>query len=214
MVLINLIILILVIIEIELCWSGEEIYSYCFMVIVGGVEFFFLMVQIFIGVEFLLNEGVMNVICWNVVLGVIEYCVYWMCNGVVGYIGFIMVGLVFVDDNILVDLMVMLLVQFGLFLILDNFFLVVLIYQQCLVFGVMNNCFEMVWFLCIGDYLNFIWLQNMVVIDRVEFDLVGEQLNWICGMLQFCEFLVFMLLGEFSVIGFEGGFDVINLIVM
>ncbi|MTH65074.1 hypothetical protein [Paracoccus shanxieyensis] len=202
-----------VITEIEPRRSGEETYSYRLTAIVGGVESFPSTVQTFTGAELLSNEGAMNVIRWNAVPGATEYRVYRMRNGVAGYIGFTTAGLAFVDDNISADLTVTPPVQAGLFSTPDNFPSVVSIHQQRLVFGATNNRPETVWLSRTGDYLNFTRSQNMVATDRAEFDLAGEQLNRIRGMLQLRELLVFTSSGEFSVTGPEGGFDATNPIV-
>lgn len=64
-----------------------------------------------------------------------------------------------------------------------------------------------------GDYFNFTRSRIISATDRAEFNISGEELNRIRGLLQLRELLVFTSSGEWSVTGPDGGFSALNPIV-
>lgn len=192
--------------------SGAETYRYIVTALVGGVEGFPSAEGSTTAAQLINEEGARNTITFTSVAGATEYRVYRMRNGVPGYIGFT-AGTSFIDDNISPDTTVTPPVQATLFAGVGNYPSVVSLYQQRLVLAASANQPETVWMSRIGDYMNFTRSRNMVGSDRAEFDLSGEQLNRIRGMLQLRELLVFTSSGEFSVTGPDGGFDATNPIV-
>lgn len=192
--------------------TGGEVYIYRVTAIVGGVESFMSAVGVAYTAEDLSKEGAWNDIVFTAVAGATEYRVYRMRNGVPGYIGFTDT-LTFRDDNISPDTTVTPPVATSIFTGDGNYPSVVSLYQQRLVLAASINKPETVWMSRIGDYFNFTRSRNMVGTDRAEFDLSGEQLNRIRGMLQLRELLIFTSSGEFSVTGPDGGFDATNPIV-
>lgn len=192
--------------------SGGETYRYRVTALIDGVESFASATASTSAAELLNVEGAWNDISFSAVAGATEYRVYRMRNGVPGYIGFTDTTS-FRDDNISADTTVTPPVTASLFNAAGKYPSVVSIYQQRLVFAASQRQPETIWTSRVGDYFNFTRSKNMTASDRAEFDLAGEQLNRIRGMLQLRELLVFTSSGEFSVTGPDGGFDATNPIV-
>lgn len=192
--------------------SGNEQYRYRVTAVVNGIESFPSAIQSTTTAELLSNEGAYVEITFTSVPGAEEYRVYRMRNSIAGYIGFT-TGTTFRDDNISPDATVTPPRQANLFGGPNDWPSVVSIYQQRLVFAASNNQPETIWMSRVGDYYNFTKSQNFMASDRAEFDLSGEQLNRIRGLLQLRELLVFTSSGEFSVSGPDGGFSALNPIV-
>lgn len=191
---------------------GDEEYHYQVTAVVDGTESFASATFTLANCQRLSIEYAFNVVDFTAVAGATEYRVYRLFNGVPGYIGFT-TQLHFVDNNISADSTTTPPVSANLFNAAGKYPSVVSIYQQRLVFGASINQPETIWTSRIADYFNFTRSRNMVASDRAEFDLSGEQLNRIRGMIQLRELLVFTSSGEFSVTGPDGGFDATNPIV-
>lgn len=191
--------------------SGTAVYRYRVTAIVDGVESFASPVVATNAGDALSASGRVSLTI-SPVAGADEYRVYRTRNDFPGYIGFTQ-GTTFFDDNISPDVTVTPPVSASLFNAPGKYPSVVSIYQQRLVMGASNDQPETIWASRVGDYLNFTRSRNMVASDRAEFDMAGEQLNRIRGMLQLRELLVLTSSGEFSVTGPEGGFDATNPII-
>lgn len=192
--------------------AGSEEYRYRVTALINGVESFPSAEGVTTAAEMISVQGAYNTITFGAISGATEYRVYRMRNGVPGYIGFTD-GLSFRDDNISPDTTVTPPVPSTLFSAAGDYPSVVSLYQQRLVFAASINQPETVWMSRIADYFNFTRSKNMVASDRAEFDLAGEQLNRVRGMLQLRELLIFTSSGEFSVTGPDGGFDATNPII-
>lgn len=187
-------------------------YSYQVTAVIDGTEGFPSAPVTISDVERLEEAGAYNLIQFSGVSGADEYRIYRLRSGVGAYIGFTS-GLSFTDDNISPDMTTTPPVAASYFSGAGNFPSAVSIYQQRLAFGASDNNPETIWMSRIGDYLNFTKSRTLVGSDRAEFDLSGEQLNRIRGMIQLRELLVFTSSGEFSVTGPDGGFDATNPII-
>lgn len=192
--------------------TGGETYRYRVTAVVDGVESFPSPAVSTTNAQPLIEAGAYNTISFGAVSGADEYRVYRMRNGIAGYIGFTE-GTSFQDDNISPDASVTPPTRATLFGSAGNYPSVVSIYQQRLAFAASINRPETVWMSRIGDYYNFTRSQNFIASDRAEFDMSGEELNRIRGLLQLRELLVFTSSGEFSVTGPDGGFSATNPIV-
>ncbi len=192
--------------------DGED-YSYQVTAVVDGVEGFPSAVVEIADVQPLSEQGAYNVVRWTAVAGAEEYRVYQVRNGVGGFIGYAKGTLQFKDDNISPDMTVTPPVQSSYFNAAGKYPSVVSMFQQRLVYAASADEPETIWMSRAGDYYNFTRSRIISAADRAEFNISGEELNRIRGLLQLRELLVFTSSGEFSVTGPDGGFSALNPIV-
>lgn len=191
--------------------EGED-YSYQVTAVVNGVEGFPSPVQTLTSVQPLREAGAYNHIFFSTVAGAEEYRVYKVRNGVGGFIGYAKAS-PFKDDNIDADMTVTPPVTSTYFNGSGKYPSVVSMFQQRLVLAASNSEPETIWMSRAGDYFNFTRSRIISATDRAEFNISGEELNRIRGLLQLRELLVFTSSGEWSVTGPDGGFSALNPIV-
>lgn len=191
--------------------EGED-YSYQVTAVVNGVEGFPSPVQTLTSVQPLREAGAYNHIFFDPVAGAEEYRIYKVRNGVGGFIGYAKSS-PFKDDNIDADMTVTPPVSSTYFNGPGKYPSVVSMFQQRLVLAASNSEPETIWMSRAGDYFNFTRSRIISATDRAEFNISGEELNRIRGLLQLRELLVFTSSGEWSVTGPDGGFSALNPIV-
>lgn len=191
--------------------EGEK-YEYQVTAVMDGVEGF---PSPIVGTDYvqpLSEQGAFNHVFFNLVPGAEEYRVYQVRNGVGGFIGYAKTS-PFKDDNISPDMTVTPPVESSYFNAGGQYPSVVSMFQQRLVYAASADEPETIWMSRAGDYYNFTRSRIITAADRAEFNISGEELNRIRGLLQLRELLVFTSSGEFSVTGPDGGFSAINPIV-
>lgn len=191
--------------------EGED-YSYQVTAVVKGVEGFPSPIQTLTSVQPLREAGAYNHIFFSAVAGAEEYRIYKVRNGVGGFIGYAK-GSPFKDDNIDADMTVTPPVASTYFDGAGKYPSVVSMFQQRLVLAASDSEPETIWMSRAGDYFNFTRSRIITATDRAEFNISGEELNRIRGLLQLRELLVFTSSGEWSVTGPDGGFSALNPIV-
>ncbi|MEO0751100.1 MAG: hypothetical protein AAFY25_04805, partial [Pseudomonadota bacterium] len=168
--------------------SGSETYTYKVSPVVDGVEGFPSAEASVVGAQDLDVSGAFNLVTWSGTAE--EYNVYREVNGVFGYIGFT-TDQSFRDDNFAPDLTTTPVEAAGIFTGPDEYPGKVSLYQQRLVFGGSKLQPETLWMSRIGDFANFTRSRILRDDDRIELDLTGDEVNFIRGMLQLRELLVF-----------------------
>lgn len=191
--------------------EGED-YSYQVTAVLEGVEGFPSPVVTISSVQPLAEQGAYNLVSFSPVTGAEEYRVYKVRNGVGGFIGYAKTS-PFKDDNISPDMTVTPPVASTYFDGAGKYPSVVSMFQQRLVLAASNIEPETIWMSRAGDYFNFTRSRIVSATDRAEFNISGEELNRIRGLLQLRELLVFTSSGEWSVTGPDGGFSALNPIV-
>ena len=192
--------------------DGED-YAYQVTAVIDGVEGFPSPVVWINDAEPLSVQGAYNLISFTAVPGAEEDRIYQVRNGVGGFIGYAKDTLSFKDDNISPDLTVTPPVSSSYFNGAGKYPSVVSMFQQRLVYAASADEPETIWMSRAGDYFNFPRSRIISASDRAEFNISGEELNRIRGLLQLRELLVFTSSGEFSVTGPDGGFSAVNPIV-